>query len=242
MTSYSTDYLSRPETERHLAGLITGLIRVQRGILDHPDFGNLEKLTALRETLMMLAPPPPSNDPAAYAAMAMGRGAAGLAEALRSFTGPATYIVQEILGEPVTVDVFSCVERILKPAECALLNAPKRTAAIDRKGVMTCGPSRRGMSADITSLVIPTRLPRDAEMAPNGNVPLGIVLAKTGRREPIGAVATYGGGVASVARMWVGAHPVAWVTEEFKPWFCKLLERPVLLSRSRNNIVPPGAL
>lgn len=228
MITYSVEHLSRPEAARSLPRLITDLIQVERGILDHPDLGNSGKLDAIREVLTILAPPPPSDDPAAYAAMAMGRGAAGLAEALRTFTGPATFIVEEILGEPVTVGTYSSVNRILEPRECALLDAPERTAAIDRKSDMKCGSGRIGMSAKVTSLVIPTRLPRDMAKDLKGNVPLGVLIAKTGRREPIGAVPTYGGGVASVARMWVNEFPVAWVTEEFAPWFCKLLERPAI--------------
>jgi hypothetical protein len=164
---------------------------------------------------------------AELAASLRGTGAAGLAAALRTWAGPASALFAAIAGVPpqdVTVDVWQRADRTLTPAECALLHAPPGTAASERHARLHAGQGRRGLAADVTSLVIPARLPAGAATSLRGDVPLGLILAGLAVREPLGAV-PYMGGVASTARLWIGGLPVAAASEYVQPWICRLLER-----------------
>ena len=165
---------------------------------------------------------PDPGDAAAYARLCQGRGAAGLAWALSTFTGPATVLFAELVGEPVTVDVWHRVGRTATPAECAILHAPAGTAVSERHATMRGGTGRTGFAAEVRSVLIPARLPAGAATDLAGTVPLGLIVAKYARREPLGAV-PYMGGVAAAARLWIGDLPLATASEQVMPWLCTLL-------------------
>jgi hypothetical protein len=168
-----------------------------------------------------------SSAAAELAAGLRGTGAAGLAAALRTWAGPASALFAALAGaDPgeVTVDVWHRVDRTLTKAECALLLAPPLTGASERHARLYAGQGRRGLAADVTSLVIPARLPASAATDLQGTVPLGLILAGLAVREPLGAV-PYMGGVSATARLWIGDLPAAVASEYVQPWICRLLER-----------------
>ena len=182
--------------------------------------------------------PPSCDDPVLIAGWCLGRGASGLAAALELSIVPATVLSAHLLaalaGAPgdlpgVRVGVWRSCERPATPGECASLRCPAGTPVSERHAVMRAVTGPAGLVAeiaDVESVVIPSRLPEGAGLAPGSTVSLGTVIAEIGWRQPVGA-SLHGGGVAAAAFMWRGGtHRVAWAHEVFRPWFCDRLAEP----------------
>jgi hypothetical protein len=226
----SLAWLRAPETEPALRDLLCGLIRDIRLILLHPDLGSTAKLGAITETVDQLALLP---EPAASAAPA----AASVAALLARGTGPATTLFEELAGEQIRIELTCCADRPLTAAECLELRVSPGSHGHQRTGTLRTASSGL-VAAEVSSLVIPARLPASARTAlgipwpgdpaplPSA-VPLGKVLAGLGvHRESLGArlLRDSTGGrvlVESSARMWVAGAPVALASERVTAEFCQ---------------------
>jgi hypothetical protein len=225
---YSTQWLGDVAVAPALPGLLDGLVRRIRRILQS-GWVPYERLAAIGEELDGLAPPPPP-DPGTDGAV-YGRDLIG--QLLATSTSPATMLFSAIAGTPVTFAVWTCARVRLTGDQCALLAAEPGTWATHRRGTFASGGR---VLADVTSDVIMERLPSQAVAALAAGTPLGAVLAATGRREPV-SVLPWGGGLVSSARMWVSCHGrperVALAEEAIHPWFCQRVPDPgVLLQRA----------
>ncbi len=228
----SLAWLRDPETEPALGVLLCGLIRDIRLILVHPDLGSSAKLGAITQTVNQLAPPPGPQAGAAAAAL--------VAAALASGTGTATALFEELAGEQIRIELTSSADRPLTATECIELSASRGAHGHQRTGTLRTAKS--GMvAAEVSSLVVPGRLPAEARSAlgipgpgnpapqPSG-IPLGKALARFGvQREPLGArmmrdsTGISGGRVSveSSARMWLDGVPVALASEQVTAEFCQ---------------------
>jgi hypothetical protein len=229
----SLAWLRAPETEPALGDLLCGLIRDIRLILVHSDLGSAAKLGAITETVDQLAPPP---GPAASGAQA----AASVVALLARNTGPATILFEQLTGERVRIELTGCADRPLTPAECRDLRIGSGGGGYERTGSLRTVSSGL-VVAEVSSLVVPGRLPASARTAlgipgaeepapPPSDVPLGKALAGFGvRREPLGArlvhdrTVTAGSrvSVASSARMWLADLPVALASERVTAELCQ---------------------
>jgi hypothetical protein len=229
----SLAWLRAPETEPALGELLCGLIRDIRLILVHSDLGSADKLGAITETVDQLAPPP---GPEANGA----RAAASVVALLARNTGPATILFEELTGEQVRIQLTGCADRPLTPAECRDLRISSGAHGYERTGSLRTASSGL-VVAEVSSLVVPGRLPASARTAlgmpaaeepapPPSDVPLGKALAGFGvRREPLGArlvrdrAAIAGGrvSVTSSARMWLADAPVALASERVTAELCQ---------------------
>ena len=239
----SLAWLRAPETQPALGDLLCGLIRDIRLILVHSDLGSAAKLGAITETVDQLAPPP---GPAATGAQA----AASVVALLARNTGPATILFEQLTGEQVRIELTGCADRPLTPAECRDLRIGSGASGYERTGSLRTVSSGL-VVAEVSSLVVPGRLPASARTAlgmpgageptpPPSDVPLGKALADFGvRREPLGArlvgdrAATAGSGVsvASSARMWLADVPVALASERVTAELCQ---------RAGSRLAPSG--
>ena len=240
----SLAWLRDPETEPALGVLLCGLIRDIRLILVHPDLGNAAKLGAITQTVDQLAPPPGPDDRDAAAA-------ASVAALLASGTGTATALFEKLAGEEITVELTGCADRPLTTSECLELRTSPGTQGHQRTGVLRTANSRL-VAAEVSSLVVPGRLPADALGAlgipgpdnpaplPSGT-PLGKVLARFGvRREPLGArmvrdqsrISGNRVSVESSARMWLDGLPVALASEQVTAEFCQRARARVANTRA----------
>ena len=246
----SLAWLRDPATEPALPDLLCGLIRDIRLILVHPDMANAAKLAAITQTVDQMAPPPGSQPAGPQAA-------ASVVALLARGTGPATLLFEELAGEPVRIDLTGSGTRLLTLTECFELGVSPGAYGHERSGTLrTVGSGL--VAAEVTSLVVPERLPAAARRAlgmpgpddpapPPSAIPLGKVLADLGvRREPLGArlvsgvsgAASASGGrilVASSARMWLGDVPVALASERVTTEFC--LRSGRRLARSRDEVI-----
>jgi hypothetical protein len=224
----SLTWLRDPATGPALPDLLSGLIRDIRLILIHPDLANAAKLAAITQTVDQMAPPPGPHvfdtQAAASVVTLLGRG-----------TGPATLLFEELAGEPVRIDLTGSAYRTLTLTECLELNVSLGTSGHQRNGTLRTVHSGL-VAAEVTSLVVPDRLPPSARRAlgmpgpddpapPPSAIPLGTVLAGLGvRREPLGArlISASGRGflVESSARMWLDDTPVALASERVTAEFC----------------------
>src|ERR1700722_17784865 len=207
----SLAWLRAPETQPALGDLLCGLIRDIRLILVHSDLGTAAKLGAITETVDQLAPPP-----GAFARGAGGRGgrtAASVVALLARNTGPATILFEELAGEQIRIELTGCADRPLTLAECHDLRVALGARGYERAGTLRTVNSGL-VAAEVSSLVVPGRLPAPARAAlglarggeaapaaraggragageparPPSDVPLGKALAGFGvRREPLGA-------------------------------------------------------
>jgi hypothetical protein len=229
----SLAWLRAPETQPALGDLLCGLIRDIRLILVHSDLGSAAKLGAITETVDQLAPPP---GPAASGAQA----AASVVALLARNTGPATILFEQLTGERVRIELTGCADRPLTPAECRDLRIGSGARGYERTGSLRTVSSGL-VVAEVSSLVVPGRLPASARTAlgmpgpeepapPPSDVPLGKALAGFGvRREPLGArlvgdrAANAGSrvSVASSARMWLADLPVALASERVTAELCQ---------------------
>jgi hypothetical protein len=229
----SLTWLRDPATEPALPDLMCGLIRDIRLILVHPDLANAAKLAAITHTVDQMAPPP---GPLVVRAQA----AASVVGLLGHGTGPATALFEELAGEPVRIDLAGRGERLLTLTECLELNVSPGSYGYRRDGTLRAVNTGL-VAAEVSSLVIPGRLPASARRAlgmpgpadpepPPSAIPLGTVLADLGvRREPLGARLTFGTTsasgsrilVESSARMWLGDLPVALASERVTSEFCQ---------------------
>jgi hypothetical protein len=229
----SLAWLRAPETQPALGDLLCGLIRDIRLILVHSDLGSAAKLGAITETVDQLAPPP---GPAASGAQA----AASVVALLARNTGPATILFEQLTGEQVRIELTGCADRPLTPAECRDLRIGSGACGYERTGSLRTLSSGL-VVAEVSSLVVPGRLPASARTAlgmpgagepapPPSDVPLGKALADFGvRREPLGArlvrdrAANAGSrvSVASSARMWLADLPVALASERVTAELCQ---------------------
>jgi hypothetical protein len=244
----SLAWLRDPETEPALGDLLCGLIRDIRLILVHPDLGNAAKLGAITQTVDQLAPPP---GPQASASSA----AASVAALLARGTGPATALFEELAGEQIRIELTGRADRTLTVAECLELRASPGTHGHQRTG--TLRTVRSGLvAAEVSSLVVPGRLPASAlralgipgpdDPAPLPSaIPLGTVLdGLGGHREPLGArllrdstrVPGSRACVESSARMWVDGAPVALASERVTAEFCQQVRGR--LASARDATVP----
>jgi hypothetical protein len=245
--SDSLTWLRDPATEPALPHLLCGLIRDIRLILVHPDMANAAKLAAITQTVDQMAPPPGSTPIGPQAA-------ASVVALLARGTGPATLLFEELAGEPVRIDLTGSGTRLLTLTECFELGVSPGAYGQERSGTLrTVGSGL--VAAEVTSLVVPDRLPAAARRAlgmpgpddphpPPSTIPLGKVLADLGvRREPLGARLASGatsasGGrilVESSARMWLGDVPVALASERVTTEFCQRSGRR--LARSRDEVI-----
>jgi hypothetical protein len=244
----SLAWLRDPETEPALSDLLSGLIRDIRLILVHPDLGSAAKLGAITQTVDQLAPPP---GPQASAAPA----AASVAALLARGTGPATALFEELAGEQVRIELVGRADRPLTAAECLELRASPGTHGHQRTGTL-CTVSSGLVAAEVSSVIVPARLPASALRAlgipgpddpapPPSAIPLGKALAGLGvHREPLGArllrdSARIPGSrvlVESSARMWLDGAPVALASERVTAEFCK--QARSRLASARDATVP----
>ncbi len=233
----SLAWLRDPETEPALSDLLCGLIRDIRLILVHPDLGNGAKLGAITQTVERLAPPSGTQASIAPAA-------ASVAALLARGTGPATALFEELTGEQIRIELTGRADRALTAAECLELRASPGTHGHQRTGMLRTVSSGL-VTAEVSSVVIPSRLPPSAlralgipgpgDPAPlSSAIPLGTVLAGLGvRREPLGVrllpygtrIPGSGVGVESSARMWVDGVPVALASERVTAAFCRRANR-----------------
>ena len=229
----SLAWLRAPETEPALGDLLCGLIRDIRLILVHSDLGSAAKLGAITETVDQLAPPP---GPAASGAQA----AASVVALLARNTGPATILFEELAGEQIRIELTGCADRPLTPAECHDLRLAPGARGYERVGTLRTVNSGL-VAAEVSSLVVPGRLPASACTAlglpgpdepapPPSDLPLGKALAGFGvRREPLGARLERDGArsagsrvsVRSAARMWLADVPVALASERVTAELCQ---------------------
>ena len=230
----SLAWLRTPETEPALGDLLCGLIRDIRLILVHSDLGSAAKLGAITETVDQLAPPP---GPAASGAQA----AASVVALLARNTGPATILFEQLTGEQVRIELTGSADRPLTPAECRDLCISSGAGGYERTGSLRTVSSGL-VVAEVSSLVVPGRLPASARTAlgmpgpeepapPPSDVPLGKALAGYGvRREPLGARLVHDDGaripggrvsVTSSARMWLADVPVALASERVTAELCQ---------------------
>jgi len=239
----SLTWLRDPATGPALPDLLSGLIRDIRLILIHPDLANAAKLAAITQTVDQMAPPP---GPHAIET----RAAASVVTLLGRGTGPATLLFEELAGEPVRIDLTGSAYRTLTLTECLELNVSLGTSGHQRNGTLRTVHSGL-VAAEVTSLVVPDRLPPaarrelgmpgpDDPAPPPSAVPLGRVLAGLGvRREPLGARLISGSGgailVESSARMWLDDTPVALASERVTTEFCQRVGRR--LARPRDEVV-----
>jgi hypothetical protein len=234
---YSLSWLREPDVEDALPDLITGMIRDIRLILVHPDLGNAAKLAAITEALDQFAPPP---GPQANGTEVTGlQAAASVVALLARNPGPATLLFEQLAQEQIRIELTGRADRLLTSAECYELHAPPGTSGHYRSGTLRTGATGLAV-AEVTSLVLPWRLPpaaREALSIPNlgeplpppSGVPFGKALAEFGlRREPLGArlvrdSITTGGHVSveSSALMWLGEVPVALAGERVTAQFCR---------------------
>src|SRR5712691_8732284 len=270
---FSIEWLREPETEPALGDLLCGLIRDIRLILIQPELGSTAKLAAITEAVDLLASPePPGPQPpgpraaerpgprameaAGLEAPAHSRAAqsAALVVALLARNvGPATLMFEELAGEQVRIELASRVDRPLTAAESHELQVSPDAAGHHRTGRLRTASSGL-LVAEVSSLVIPWRLPASARAAlgipgpgdrtpPPSTVPFGKALADHGvRREPLGArlVRDSAGGrnisVESSARMWLGDLPVALASERVTAGLCK--HASARLARVRAATIP----
>jgi hypothetical protein len=230
-------WLRDPATEAALPDLVCGLIRDIRLILIHPDLANAAKLAAITQAVDQMAPPP---GPQATSAQT----AASVVALLARGTGTATALFEELADEPVRIDLTGRADRLLTAAECLELRLSPGEHGHQRNGALRTVDSGL-VAAEVSSLVVPSRLPPAARSAlgipgpddpapPPSPIPLGTVLAGLGvRREPLGArlvsgTATASGShilVESSARMWLGEIPVALASEQVTAEFCQRVGR-----------------
>src|ERR1700677_1197090 len=217
----SLTWLRDPATEPALPDLLSGLIRDIRLILIHPDLANAAKLAAITTTVDQMAPPP---GPQVIDAQA----AASVVSLLARGTGPATALFEGLAGEPVRIDLTGNADRPLTAAECLDLGMSPGAYGQERNGTLRTVNSGL-VAAEVSSLVIPDRLPPAARRAlgmpgpddpapPPSAIPLRTVLAtRGGRRGPLGARRTRGTPsvsgssflIESEAGRWVDDTPVA---------------------------------
>jgi len=228
----SLAWLRDPETGPALSHLLCGLITDIRLILVHPDLGNAAKLGAITRAVDQLAPPPGPDDGTV-------RAAAAVAAMLARGTGTATALFERLAGEQICIELSGRADRPLTAGEAYQLRAAPGTLGHQRTGTLRA--VRSGLvAAEVTSLIVPTRLPAAARQAlgipgadnpapPLSDIPLGTALADLGvRREPVGARFTgdgtgMAGGLAwveSSARMWLDDAPVALASERVPASFC----------------------
>jgi hypothetical protein len=226
----SLAWLRAPETEPALRDLLCGLIRDIRLILLHPDLGSTAKLGAITEAVDQLALLPE----------AAASAAASVAALLARGTGPATTLFEELAGEQIRIELTCCADRPLTAAECHELRVSPGSHGHQRTGTLRTAGSGLAV-AEVSSLVLPARLPASARRAlgipgpgdpaplPSA-IPLGKVLAGLGvRRESLGArlLRDSTGSqddrvlVESSARMWVAGAPVALASERVTAQFCQ---------------------
>lgn len=243
----SLAWLRNPETEPALGVLLCGLIRDIRLILVHPDLGNAAKLGAITQTVDQLAPPPGPDDGDATAA-------ASVAALLANGTGTATALFEKLAGEQITIELTGSADRPLTTTECLELRTSPGAQGHQRTGVLRTVHSGL-VAAEVSSLVVPSRLPADARRAlgiagpdnpvlPPSGVPLGKVLAGFGvHREPLGArmvrdssrISGSRVSVESSARMWLGGLPVALASEQVTAEFC--LQARARVASTRATVV-----
>jgi hypothetical protein len=178
--------------------------------------------------------------------------AASVVTLLARGAGPATALFEELAGEPLRIDLTGNAYRLLTPAECLDLEISPGACGYQRNGTLRTVNSGL-VAAEVSSLVVPDRLPPAARRAlsmpgpddlapPPSAIPLGAVLADFGvRREPLGARLTCGLAstsghhtlVESRARMWLGDTPVALASERVTTEFCQRVgQRPSALPPS----------
>jgi hypothetical protein len=241
-------WLRDPATGPALPDLLCGLIRDIRLILVHPDLANAAKLLAITQAVDQMAPPPGSQATSAQAA-------ASVVARLARGTRPATTLFEELVGEPVRIDLTCTSDRVLTMTECLELQVGPGGHGHQRIGTL-CAVNSGLVAAEVSSLVIPDRLPADARRAlgipgpddpapPPSTIPLGTVLAGLGvRREPLGVRLVSGAAslsgsrivVEASARMWLAGTPVALASERVTSDLCQRASRR--LARSRDEAVP----
>lgn len=212
----STQWLEDAAVAPALPGLLAGLVCRLRVVLNS-GWTTRERITAITEELDGLAPPPPP-DPADGPVF----GQASIGRLLATSTSPATMLFSAIAGAPVTFAVWTDADVTLTAGQCTDLDAEPGTRAAWRRGTFKLDGQ---VLADVTSVVLPGRLPSESVAALAAGTPLGAVIAATGHREPL-SVLPYGGGLQSSALMWARGRQgrqerIALAEEIVHPWFCQ---------------------
>jgi hypothetical protein len=249
---FSLDWLREPEAEHALGDLLCGLIRDIRLILIHPDLGNAAKLAAINQTVEGMAMP---SAPGADGARGGAQSAAVVVALLARNAGPATLLFEELAREQIRIELAGRADRPLTAAECHELHVSPQSVGHHRTGRLRAAESHL-VAAEVSSVVIPWRLPVPARMAlgipcpgeplpPPSTLPLGKALADLGvRREPLGArlvrdlTGDASGGIAleSSARMWLGDVPVALASERVTAALCQ--RAATRLAHVRQAVIP----
>jgi hypothetical protein len=229
----SLAWLRDPAADHALRDLLCGLIRDIRVILGHPDLGNTAKLAAITDKVGQLAAPPGPGASGTQAAISV-------VALLACGTGPATILFEELAGEQVRIELTGRADRPLTAAECLELHTSPGAYGHRRTGTLRTASSGLAV-AEVSSVVVPSRLPASARRAlgipgpdepapPPSDVPLGKALAGLGvHREPLGArlVRDSAGvtgsrvSVESSARMWLAGVPVALASERVTAELCQ---------------------
>ena len=182
---------------------------------------------------------PCSDDARKFAEAIQGHGALGLAEAMRKFTAPVSLLFAQLVTDDpdrpgrIEASIWQRVTRAAYWQECALLECEAGTSVMARKGRMFGGGARRGLVAQVESLVIPACFPPDARRTLRGDLhedtPAGLVMDGL-TRQGLGA-SPYMGGVVSTSRLYnqLGVC-VMWAWEHVQPWLCEQLRRPPVLA------------
>ena len=106
--------------------------------------------------------------------------AAGMISGLLGWhEGPATGLLSQLAGSPVTIEVTGACHRDLTDGEAGVLKAEPGTRAYEREGLMTAGT----LAVASTRLVlVPSRLPGEAWAAIQAGQPAGEALQPYGMR------------------------------------------------------------
>jgi hypothetical protein len=253
---FSLDWLREPEAEHALGDLLCGLIRDIQLILIQPELGNAAKLAAITEAVEVLAMAPGAEaDAEADGGWDGAQSATVVVALLARNAGPATLLFEELAQEQIHIELAARANRPLTATECHELHVSPRSIGHHRSGRLRAAGTGL-VAAEVSSVVIPWRLPPPARVAlgipcpgeptPSPSaLPLGKALADLGvRREPLGARLARDpdpggdGGICveSSARMWLGDIPVALARERVTAALC--LRAAARLAHVRQLVVP----
>ena len=152
--------------------------------------------------------------------------AAGMISGLLGWhEGPATGLLSQLAGSPVTIEVIRCAHREIDGDEAAVLKAPPGIRVYERAGIMTAG----ALTVASTRLVlVPSRLPGEAWAAIQGGRPAGEALEPYGMRRDRRRVclSRLDATVDASATISLGSLPVGMAGERVTPEFCAHVAAP----------------
>lgn len=163
-------------------GLLAGVIEDIRH-LDRDDLPDAAFRSGVLRAIDERLPPdvgPLDWPPARLAPGSTAADAAGMISGLLGWhEGPATALLSQLAGAPVTIEVTGACHRDLADDEAGVLKAEPGTRAYERTGIMTAGT----LTVARTRLVlVPSRLPGEAWAAIQEGQPAGEALESYGMR------------------------------------------------------------